>query len=166
MIYTPACLEISFAILLLLSSPMILSIQLPVSIQILILHMTQDPEKKTFLADAIISNPVSYGHIHCAEALSIPLHIMFPQPWFPTKCFPHPLSNMPVDNQWSNSNYYSYKVLDEFMWLGLGSIINEFRQKYLGLSMIHLGEGGYSMLNDNKVPISHMWSPTFVPKCG
>ena len=41
-----------------------------------------DPDHKPFLADAIISNPVSYGHIHCAEALCIPLHIMFPQPWY------------------------------------------------------------------------------------
>lgn len=31
------------------------------------------------MADAIISNPVSYAHLHCAEALGIPLHLMFPQ---------------------------------------------------------------------------------------
>lgn len=31
------------------------------------------------MADAIISNPVSYAHVHCAEALGIPLHLMFPQ---------------------------------------------------------------------------------------
>ena len=34
---------------------------------------------RPFVADAIISNPVSYAHIHCAEALGIPLHLMFPQ---------------------------------------------------------------------------------------
>ena len=33
----------------------------------------EDTAAKPFLADAIISNPVSYGHIHCAEALCIPL---------------------------------------------------------------------------------------------
>jgi hypothetical protein len=35
-----------------------------------------DPEDKNnipFVAEAIISNPVSYGHIHCAEALAVPL---------------------------------------------------------------------------------------------
>jgi hypothetical protein len=32
-----------------------------------------DADSKPFLAEAIISNPVSYGHIHCAEALKIPL---------------------------------------------------------------------------------------------
>jgi hypothetical protein len=30
-----------------------------------------------FLADAIIANPPSYAHIHCAEKLGIPLHIVF-----------------------------------------------------------------------------------------
>ena len=32
-----------------------------------------DAAQESFVADAIISNPVSYGHIHCAEALAIPL---------------------------------------------------------------------------------------------
>jgi hypothetical protein len=39
----------------------------------------EDSESRPFIADAIISNPVTYGHIHCAEALGIPLHLMFPQ---------------------------------------------------------------------------------------
>eukprot|EP01034_Spumella_vulgaris_P030699 gene30699-37953_t len=125
----------------------------------------EDKEERPFLADAIISNPVSYGHIHCAEALCIPLHIMFPQPWSPTKCFPHPLSNMGFDSQWSNQNYYSYLLVDEFMWLGLGSIINNFRKQVLHIPPIRVGESGAHLLNDNHVPISHMWSPTFVPKC-
>jgi sterol 3beta-glucosyltransferase len=33
--------------------------------------------RRPFIADAIIANPPSYGHIHCAEKLGIPLHIMF-----------------------------------------------------------------------------------------
>lgn len=33
----------------------------------------EDPKQIPFVAEAIISNPVSYGHIHCAEALAIPL---------------------------------------------------------------------------------------------
>jgi hypothetical protein len=33
--------------------------------------------EKLFVADAIIANPPSYGHIHCAEKLGIPLHMMF-----------------------------------------------------------------------------------------
>ncbi len=30
-----------------------------------------------FIADAIIANPPSYGHLHCAEKLGIPLHMVF-----------------------------------------------------------------------------------------
>jgi sterol 3beta-glucosyltransferase len=54
---------------------------------------------------------------------------MSPQPWYPTKCFPHPLSNMGFASNWSLKNRLSYRVVDEFMWLGLGSIINDFRKK-------------------------------------
>lgn len=36
-----------------------------------------DELKKPFVADAIIANPPSFGHIHCAEKLGIPLHMMF-----------------------------------------------------------------------------------------
>lgn len=32
---------------------------------------------KPFIADAIIANPPSFAHIHCAERLGIPLHLMF-----------------------------------------------------------------------------------------
>ncbi len=39
----------------------------------------QDDAAKPFAADVIISNPVTYAHCHCAEALGIPLHLMFPQ---------------------------------------------------------------------------------------
>lgn len=39
---------------------------------------TRDP----FVADAIIANPPAMGHLHVAEALGIPCHIMFPQPWY------------------------------------------------------------------------------------
>lgn len=124
-----------------------------------------DEAQRPFLADAIISNPISYGHFHVAEAICVPLHIMFPQPWSPTKSFPHPLSTTNFENPWSNSNYMSYLLIDQFMWLGLGSMFNRFRKELLGLPVIRMGERGRSLLNDNKVPISHMWSPSFVPQC-
>ncbi|KAJ5099244.1 hypothetical protein N7532_006245 [Penicillium argentinense] len=46
-----------------------------------------------FVADAIIANPPSLAHVHCAQALSIPVHLMFTMPWSNTKSFPHPLAN-------------------------------------------------------------------------
>lgn len=36
-----------------------------------------DHSKEPFVADAIIANPPSFGHIHIAEKLGIPLHMMF-----------------------------------------------------------------------------------------
>ena len=36
-------------------------------------------------AEAIIANPVSYAHFHCADRLKVPLHLYFPFPWTPTK---------------------------------------------------------------------------------
>ena len=61
---------------------------------------------------------------------------MFPQPWSPTKCFPHPLSNLSLDSDWSSKNYYSFLMVDEFMWLGLGGMINKFRKNMLKLHII------------------------------
>ena len=51
-----------------------------------------------FTADAIIANPPSYGHIHCAEKLGIPLHMVFTMPWSKTVRFPSPFAC-------SNSNF-------------------------------------------------------------
>lgn len=36
-----------------------------------------DGSAPPFIADAIIANPPSFAHIHCAEKLGIPLHMMF-----------------------------------------------------------------------------------------
>ncbi|KAK1715407.1 hypothetical protein BDP67DRAFT_353366, partial [Colletotrichum lupini] len=39
-----------------------------------------DPDpisNRPFVADAIIANPPSFAHVHCAQALGIPAHIMF-----------------------------------------------------------------------------------------
>jgi sterol 3beta-glucosyltransferase len=47
-----------------------------------------------FRAEAIIANPISYGHVHCAQKLGIPLHMVFTMPSSPTAAFPHPLGNV------------------------------------------------------------------------
>jgi hypothetical protein len=38
---------------------------------------TPDYRRRPFVADAIIANPPSLAHIHCAQRLGIPLHIIF-----------------------------------------------------------------------------------------
>jgi hypothetical protein len=37
----------------------------------------RDSQPRPFIADTIIANPPSFAHIHCAERLGIPLHLMF-----------------------------------------------------------------------------------------
>lgn len=38
---------------------------------------TVDHRRRPFVADAIIANPPSLAHVHCAQRLGIPLHMMF-----------------------------------------------------------------------------------------
>ena len=49
--------------------------------------------KDLFFADAIIANPPSMAHIHCAEKLNIPLHMVFTMPWSPTGSAPLGMSS-------------------------------------------------------------------------
>jgi sterol 3beta-glucosyltransferase len=44
---------------------------------------------RTFAADAIISNPPAFAHVHCAEALGIPLLMSFSESFwlFSVRCF-------------------------------------------------------------------------------
>ena len=42
----------------------------------------------------MIANPVCYGHEHCAEALKVPLHMVFTMPWSPTGEFAHPMARI------------------------------------------------------------------------
>ncbi|CAF1359185.1 unnamed protein product [Rotaria sp. Silwood1] len=53
-----------------------------------------DKTGKSFRVETIIANPPSYGHMHCAQKLQIPLHIMCTIPWSPTNVFPYSLINV------------------------------------------------------------------------
>lgn len=81
----------------------------------------KDPQSQApFVADAIIANPPSFGHVHCAQALSVPLHIMFTMPWTTTRAFSHPLANLKVsaETSASNANLISYGVVEWLTWQG------------------------------------------------
>lgn len=81
-----------------------------------------EPDAKThvpFVAQAIIANPVSFAHIHCAQLLSIPLHLMFTMPWTSTRAFPHPLANIKNSKYEPRlANYLSYGVVEMVTWQG------------------------------------------------
>jgi UDP:flavonoid glycosyltransferase YjiC (YdhE family) len=75
--------------------------------------------KAPFVADAIIANPPSFAHIHCAQALGVPVHLMFTMPWSTTRAFPHPLANMKYSGtDLTFGNYLSYSIVDFLTWQG------------------------------------------------
>ncbi|KAM0554892.1 hypothetical protein ACHAPJ_006627 [Fusarium lateritium] len=72
-----------------------------------------------FTADAIIANPPSFAHIHCAQALGIPVHLVFTMPWSNTKAFPHPLTQLKNTGSDPRMQYYmSYYVVEWLTWQG------------------------------------------------
>ncbi|KAI6684409.1 hypothetical protein NL676_030322 [Syzygium grande] len=83
-----------------------------------LLAACRDPDPDTHVAfkpDAIIANPPAYGHTHVAEALDLPLHVVFTMPWTPTSEFPHPLSRV----KQSVGYRLSYQIVDALVWLGI-----------------------------------------------
>lgn len=71
------------------------------------------------VADAIIANPPAFAHVHCAQALGIPVHIMFTMPWSTTAEFPHPLANLSNGGgDRSMANSASYAIVEYLTWQG------------------------------------------------
>ncbi|GKU13175.1 unnamed protein product [Fusarium langsethiae] len=117
-----------------------------------------------FLADLIIANPPSMGHIHCAQKLSIPLHMVFTMPWSPTKSFPHPLASMSYgDADAKVANYLSFMMMELLTWQGLGDLINKFRTQTLHLDPVS-PLWGFQLLSRLRIPFSYLWSETLIPK--
>lgn len=79
-----------------------------------------DPHSGTpFVADAIIANPPSFGHVHCAQALGVPVHLMFTMPWSSTRAFSHPLTNLRYSgDDPSLGNLASYHFVEWMTWQG------------------------------------------------
>ncbi|KAF1739492.1 Sterol 3-beta-glucosyltransferase UGT80A2 [Beauveria bassiana] len=108
---------------------------------------------KPFVADAIIANPPSFAHVHCAQALGIPVHLMFTMPWSNTRSFPHPLANLKnVNGDVGIANYLSYDVVEWMTWQGL-----------IDLEDVAMFDGPMLTKSLN-IPFTYCWSPALVPK--
>jgi UDP:flavonoid glycosyltransferase YjiC (YdhE family) len=117
-----------------------------------------------FIADAIIANPPSFAHIHIAEKLGIPLHLMFTMPWSATQAFPHPLANIKSSNvDAALTNFISYALVELMTWQGLGDVINRFRERTLNLEPLNM-IWAPGVLTRLKVPYTYCWSPALIPK--
>ncbi|QKD46415.2 uncharacterized protein FOBCDRAFT_123383 [Fusarium oxysporum Fo47] len=90
--------------------------------------------KDLFIADAIIANPPSMAHIHCAEKLDTAV-----------------------------ANYLSFMMLELLTWQGLGDLINKLRTQILRLNPIS-PMWGYQLLSRLRVPHSYLWSKSLIPK--
>ncbi|OLN86655.1 Sterol 3-beta-glucosyltransferase UGT80B1-like protein 5 [Colletotrichum chlorophyti] len=124
-----------------------------------------DPSTQVpFVADAIIANPPSFAHVHCAQALGVPVHLMFTMPWSSTKAFPHPLANIGFSKSDKRStNHASYAAVEFLTWQGLGDLVNAWRTASLGLEPVPSTEG-HRLLEVLQVPFTYCWSPSLVPK--
>ncbi|GAB1310849.1 hypothetical protein MFIFM68171_01059 [Madurella fahalii] len=123
-----------------------------------------DPGNRPFVADAIIANPPSFAHIHIAEKLGIPLHMMFTMPWTPTRAFPHPLADVTSTNiDAVMTSYISYALVEMMTWQGLGDMINRFRTSILDLDPISL-LWAPGLLTRLRIPTTYCWSPALTPK--
>ena len=121
-------------------------------------------QPRPFVADVIIANPPSFAHIHCAEKLGIPLHLMFTMPWSPTQVFPHPLANVQSSNADPNlTNLISYSLVEAMTWQGLGHVVNRFRENNLRLEPVSLIYAP-NILNRLHIPYTYCWSPALIPK--
>ncbi|KAI5275266.1 glycosyltransferase family 1 protein [Aureobasidium subglaciale] len=125
------------------------------------------PDSKSeipFVADAIIANPPSFAHVHCAQALGIPVHLMFTMPWSATKAFPHPLANLKnEESDQQTANFLSYRIVDLMTWQGLGDVINLWRKKALGLDAVPTMVAS-RLAEVLQIPFTYCWSPALVPK--
>lgn len=83
-------------------------------------YMRDEKTQRPFVADAIIANPPSFGHVHCAQAMGIPVHVMFTMPWTSTRAFAHPLANLKYSSDTSPriANLMSYGVVEWMTWQG------------------------------------------------
>ncbi|KAI9155563.1 glycosyltransferase family 1 protein [Paramyrothecium foliicola] len=123
---------------------------------------------RPFVANAIIANPPSFAHIHCAQALNIPVHLVFTMPWSSTRSFSHPLANIQGLSLTAGSkereiaNWVSFAAVEWLTWQGLGDIINEWRAT-LQLEPVPFSEGPL-LAETLKIPFTYCWSPALVPK--
>lgn len=119
---------------------------------------------KPFVANAIIANPPSFAHIHCAEKLGIPLHLMFTMPWSPTSEFPQPIANIrSSDASGGVANKLSYTIVEMMTWEGLGSVTNKFREDLLDLPELSQASAT-TAIHRLRIPYTYCWSPALIPK--
>lgn len=127
--------------------------------------------QSNFVADSVIANPPCATAIDVCEALGIPLHIMFPQPWYyGTVEYPHPFSGLSYDKPASSTstqakaNFASYSLFEFVIQTSFGRFINKWRVNTLKLPIVPWNSNFANRIVHCNIPFSAMWSPSFFPK--
>lgn len=123
----------------------------------------QRPDAPPFRADLVVANPPSYGHIHCAEALDAPLHLVFTMPWTPTRAYPHPLTLLDAGAHRPLRNLLSYAIANTLMWVGVADLLNALRTETLGLPPVSLRQGP-TLVDAAEVPFTYLFPESLVPR--
>ncbi|EFJ06607.1 hypothetical protein SELMODRAFT_430560 [Selaginella moellendorffii] len=88
-------------------------------------------------------------HVHIAEYLNVPFHLISAIPWTPTSEILHPCLRIKgLDNK------MTYKLVDVFMWLSSGSLLNKLRKDQLKLDPLPL----LSSFIDSNVSATYTWN--------
>ncbi|KAJ5088721.1 hypothetical protein N7456_012337 [Penicillium angulare] len=120
---------------------------------------SESREGKPFSIDVIIATPLAHAHIHCAERLSIPLHIMSTSPWTPTRQFAHPLAQLESGSEIDShiQNYLSYILVEDSIQHEIHRVVDHFRQAVLGLpTSLCVEEKG--LLAQFSIPHTYLWA--------
>ena len=124
-----------------------------------------DENRTPFRADAILANPTPAGHfhVHAAQALGIPLHLANPFPVVATRAHPHVHSGWSHTGRASVANYVSASLVNDLLFYATLPSANELRCN-LRLRTLRVGSYGGSLIKDQKVPVSFMWSSALSPR--
>ena len=111
--------------------------------------------------DAIVYHPKAMGGYHVAEALGVPAFLALPVPALsPTGAFPVPV--LPLPNLGAALNRLSYGTFFRSLTLPYRSMVNQWRERTLGLTALPLRASELELRGE---PIVRLYpcSPTVVP---
>eukprot|EP01065_Artemidia_motanka_P044686 TRINITY_DN63_c0_g1_i1.p1 TRINITY_DN63_c0_g1~~TRINITY_DN63_c0_g1_i1.p1 ORF type:complete len:735 (+),score=200.65 TRINITY_DN63_c0_g1_i1:62-2206(+) len=119
------------------------------------------PGGMQFTPDLLIANPPIRGHIHVAEWLGVPLHLMSMEPGVPTASFPA-LTTDQVDRG-AAGNLATYRKEEEQEWVWLQPLIAQLRLQ-LRLPSVHWGMEDAVFARVRALPFAFLWSEKLTPK--
>ncbi|CAK4613868.1 unnamed protein product [Aphanomyces euteiches] len=118
-------------------------------------------KSQDFRADMIVSHPDVMLHVHLAERLGVPLHLLSGTPYSPTADMPHPLVEV-IAHDDKHTNWFSYLQVHSFAWNHFRHATNKFRTQQLNLEPWNVKHPPTWW--QWHIPISYYWSSLLLSK--